>query len=87
MSILGLVGVRVIPMCEGYPIMPQEVLHIDVGTSEPGKRWTVSTQLHTANVPSPLLLPRIAHGWARAVNPHELVLELRKFADAIEKHL
>lgn len=89
MSLLGLVGVRIIPVLEqtfGPLLAGTEKLIVDVGRSD-HPRWNVTAQLHTASTPSPLIMPRNAYGVVRAVNPHELVLELRKLADAIERHL
>jgi hypothetical protein len=84
-SLLGLVGVRIIPGCDGYPVFPSELVRVDVGVTGRGG-WCVGFSMHVHGA-SPLELPRNAVGLARGVNPHELLLELRKLADAIERHL
>ena len=86
-----LVGVRVIPMLEQAPgasviLHGTEVLRIDVGSSD-RREWIVGCELHCANAPSPLILPRNAVGVTRTVNPYELVQHLRVMADAIERNL
>jgi hypothetical protein len=81
----ALVGVRIVHGCDGYPTSPNEVVRVDVGVSGSGG-WCEGFSIYPANH-SPLILPHNAYGVTRGVNPYELIRELRKLADAVERNL
>jgi hypothetical protein len=85
MTLFPVVGVRIIPTLWNGLLEPREKLRVDVGTSE-HPRWIHGFDLACIDH-SPLILPRNVYGIARGLPAAELVLELRKLADAIERHL